>query len=209
LTGSFITQRGLNSVNEYAAGGTLSDFLETRGNNGGGHALEPWIATSAISRKLVFRIMRELADGLKQIHDHNIPHDYLTEKNMLLSGDPENWGSDDPLVMFAVFGASSSIYLKKIDAEHVFRVMMQAASLAEDGEALAEALQDVVTEKYGRLPLASDFLKTSEDLVEIVKKLELKGSLAAAAAATPPDSDSDAPSVAGEFLIFFFFFFLS
>jgi serine/threonine protein kinase len=192
LIGSDFTQHGLNLVNDYAKGGTISDFLETRGTNGGGHALEPWVATSAISQKLAFRIMRELADGLKQLHDHNVPHSDLKDENLLLMGDPESWESKDPLVMFAVFGASSnSADQEKNDIGHVFRVMMQAASLTEDGEAFGDALQAAVRRK---LTSYSDNLKL-EDLVEIVKELEQMVSFVAEAASHPLSPPS-APSAA-------------
>jgi serine/threonine protein kinase len=178
LIGSDFTQQGLDLVNDCAKGGTISDFLKIHGTSKGGNE---WIATSSISQKLAFRIMRELADGLKQIRDHNVPHSDLENENLLLMGDPESWESEDPLVTFAIFGPSSkSARQEGNDVRRVFVVMMQVASLAEDGAAFKKAIR----RKYRKLTMATDYPK-SEDLVKIVKELELMDLFAAA------DSDSD------------------
>ena len=62
-------------VQEYAAGGTLSAAIETRGREYGG-----------FGTRTVARLLHELALGLRHMHECGVLHRDLSTKNVLLSG---------------------------------------------------------------------------------------------------------------------------
>jgi serine/threonine protein kinase len=91
LIDSFKDSEGkLNLVLEYAAGGTLSSWVDSH--------------LSGIPQSAAIRIMRDLAKGLMQIHGQRVSHRDIREPNLLLMGDPLTWNSESPLVKYADFG---------------------------------------------------------------------------------------------------------
>jgi serine/threonine protein kinase len=93
------TEGGLNLVLEYAAGGDFYELFD--------HIDLP--------QKVAIRIMRELAQGLIQIHGQGVYHGDIKGDNILIMGDPLIWESETPLVKYADFGVSSF----KIEAEYI------------------------------------------------------------------------------------------
>jgi serine/threonine protein kinase len=93
LLDSFEDKEGrLNLVLEYAAGGTLSSWVDSN--------------LSGIAPRVAIRIMRQLAHGLMQIHGQRVTHGDISGKNLLLMGNPLTWDSESPLVKYADFGSS-------------------------------------------------------------------------------------------------------
>jgi serine/threonine protein kinase len=83
-----------NLVLEFAPGGRLREFMENHGGN--------------VELKVAIRIMRELAEGLIQIHGKGVIHGDIKGRNILLMGDPTTWNSKDPLIKYADFGEAVS-----------------------------------------------------------------------------------------------------
>jgi serine/threonine protein kinase len=176
LIDSFKDSKGMNLVLEYAAGGTLDAFMNThRSHNGDEWWNDPWTTTKPISQVNAIRIMRELAEGLIQIHGRNITHGDIHEQNILLKGNPEEWKGNNPLVKYTDFGFPPKYadinWINRVDkmdkmeiddvgddVENVFNLMKEVASITYDGAALAKLMD----QHY------------KEDLLSIVNVLEDK-----------------------------------
>jgi serine/threonine protein kinase len=116
-------------VLEYAPGGDLEDFF-TRFTKSG----------ETLPRDVAFRIMRELAEGLKQIRAHGVYHGDLHGKNILLMGDPLTWKSTKPLVKLADFGLAQTSYdsneYDSNDIKEIITSIIMVAELTKDDDIL-------------------------------------------------------------------------
>jgi serine/threonine protein kinase len=83
----------LNLVLEFAGGRTLYGF---------------YFKHDTLPPPVAIQIMRELAQGLIQIHGKGVTHGDIKLRNLLLMGDPLIWNSETPLVKYADFGISWS-----------------------------------------------------------------------------------------------------
>jgi serine/threonine protein kinase len=187
LLDSFEDSQGyLNLVLEFAPGGTLEEFFDKHREL---NPVAPYTQTiiEPISQDVAIRIMRELAQGLMQIHGGHgarILHGDIHEGNIFLMGGPETWSSNDPLVKYADFGKGKlgdamdpDWFAKRIRGEvgDAFDLMKDVANLAEDGTNLAKTFDEACIKRQGiikqRDPKACF---QAEDLVEMVEELEEK-----------------------------------
>jgi serine/threonine protein kinase len=172
----------LNLVLEYAAGGTLIDFLnkhrkvENQYPNG---LPKSWVTTEPISPEVAIRIMREMAQGLKQIHGKGVLHRDILGRNILLMGEPDEWTSRDPLIKYADFGRSFYGRMaveedmgKLVDVHGAFKLMKQVAMLAKDGTTLALRFEEAFDDFDKNNDPDPEAGVQAEDLVAIVNDLD-------------------------------------